>query len=75
MPNSPRRDASFVIRIWWEREAAGRVHWRGQATHAQTSQSVYFEEILSLVAFLERWAGELQCETRQDIVSDKRSEK
>lgn len=60
MPKNPRRDASFVVRIWWERWGKGLVRWRGQVVHAETRQSAHFDSIPTLLAFLEKWSGNLK---------------
>ncbi len=54
------RDASFIVRIWWEHGESGQIRWRGQAVHATTRQFVYFDDVPSLLTFLEQWAGSLQ---------------
>ncbi len=52
-----RRDGTFVVRIWWERRTGDSPLWRGQAFHAITGRSRYFETMEELVAFLIRWTG------------------
>lgn len=58
MPSNLRRDSSFVVRIWWESWKTG-VRWRGQVVHAETRQSTHFDSIPTLIAFLEKWTGDL----------------
>ena len=53
----PHRDASFVVRIWWERMDQGQVYWRGEVVHSLSRQSIFFDNLSTLVAFLERWVG------------------
>jgi len=71
MSSTPHKDASFIVRIWWEQRGGRRVAWRGRVIHAQTHQSAYFEGIPALVAFLEQWTGSLSTEER---ASKKRKE-
>ena len=47
---------SFVVRIWREE---GRSEWRGWVQHAGTGESVVVRNVDELVAFIERWTGEL----------------
>jgi len=55
-----RHDASFVVRIWWERSDQGTAPlWRGYVQHAQSQEAVYFNCTESLLAFLQHWAGDL----------------
>ncbi len=56
----PYRDASFVVRIWWETPANMTPKWRGQVIHSHTQQSQYVEDISSLIDFFERWSGKLE---------------
>jgi hypothetical protein len=65
MSPNPRRDASFVIRIWWERGVEDRVRWRGRVVHASNRQSAYFEAIPVLVKFLEQWTGDLSNQSEE----------
>ena len=51
------RDASFVVRIWWEQRQDGPPLWRGQAIHTATNQSRYFERLEDLAAFVQNWTG------------------
>lgn len=57
-----RRDASFVVRIWWEPTAEGPPLWRGQVVHALTGETRYFARVEDLVAFMEQWAGRIRME-------------
>ncbi len=57
MTSPVRRDASFVIRIWWERGSKGPAVWRGQVVHVQTGQIAFFRRKDTLIAFIERWSG------------------
>lgn len=54
-------NASFLVRIWWEsREQAGDpAVWRGRVEHVPSGCAAYFDETAGLLAFLERWTGEL----------------
>ncbi len=60
------RDGSFVVRIWWIRPSEMIPRWRGQVIHTQTRQSVYVEDIDSLISFLEHWTGKLDPEKRAE---------
>lgn len=51
------QDASFVVRIFWERHPQELLRWRGQVIHASTQQSVYFEKIDDLHEFIHEWTG------------------
>jgi len=51
------REASFVVRIFWDRHSEDALKWRGQVIHAQTQQSMYFERLEDLHEFLDRWTG------------------
>lgn len=51
------RDASFVVRIWWEQGRDGLPRWRGQAIHTATKQTRYFERLEDLVKFVQKWTG------------------
>ena len=64
-PNS-RRDASFVVRIWWERSHEGPARWRGQVIHAESRQPAYFGTLSALFAFLEQWVGDLEWQGQTD---------
>jgi len=57
MPGRFFRNASFVVRIWWEERQDGPPLWRGQAIHTATNQSRYFERLEDLVAFVQNWTG------------------
>lgn len=59
MAPSPYRNASFVVRIWWEASSGGQAFWRGQVVHASTGQHAYFDDLAALLDFLQRWAGNL----------------
>jgi hypothetical protein len=57
MPTSPHRDASFIVRIWWEHGRGARPLWRGQVVHAWSSQARYFDQLPDLLAFIDEWTG------------------
>lgn len=60
MAQQKRRDASFVVRIWWEdrnRAVTGSPVWRGQVQHAVSGESVGFHSVGELWDFLRRWTG------------------
>ena len=52
-----KRDASFIIRIWWEKRRNKSEMWRGQIIHVQTGQTVFFQCENVLVAFIRHWSG------------------
>lgn len=72
MPANLHRDASFIVRVWWERPAGLDAFWRGQAVHAKTGQACYFERVEDMVTFMERWTGPLwqQEEGRMSLPED-----
>ena len=55
-----RHDASFIVRIWWERPVGSGPVWRGQVVHAKSGQARYFDRLDTLAAFVEQWTGELR---------------
>ncbi len=57
MPANPARDASFIVRIWWEHGHQTGPLWRGQAVHAPSGTSRYFDRLCTLLAFIEEWTG------------------
>lgn len=57
MPPLAHRDASFVIRIWWERRSKRPAVWRGQIIHVQTGQTIFFQHEGVLIDFIQRWSG------------------
>lgn len=57
MAVSQLRDASFVVRIWWEYPTNGAPLLRGRVEHAPSGEAVYFEEFQTLVSFLYEWSG------------------
>jgi len=57
MPPLVKRDASFVIRIWWERRSQKPALWRGQIIHVQTGQTRFFQRENALASFIRRWTG------------------
>ncbi|RME60887.1 MAG: hypothetical protein D6790_08620 [Caldilineae bacterium] len=68
MPLYPRGDASFIVRIWWERPVDGRPIWRGQVIHVLGQESAYFQTVQELVAFCEQWTGALS--SKPDMARD-----
>jgi hypothetical protein len=75
MTSHPRRDASFIIRIWWEykdsdtvRAAStpvrdGNIRWRGRIAHAQSGQAIHFDDVHQALSFINRWSGDLESKT------------
>jgi hypothetical protein len=57
MPGYQHRDASFVVRIWWEQRPGAEPLWRGQVIHTATNQARYFERVEDLVVFVQNWTG------------------
>ena len=57
MSHPSQRDASFIIRIWWERRSQESAVWRGQIIHVQTGQSRFLQDESALIAFIKRWSG------------------
>ena len=64
------RDASFVVRIWWEQRQEGPPLWRGQVVHAPTGETRYFDRVEDLVAFMEQWAGHIRLEVLSEAPPD-----
>ena len=52
-----KRDASFIVRIWWERSHDQAAMWRGQIIHVQTGQTVFFQREQALMTFIRRCSG------------------
>ena len=59
MPEKQPMDGSFIVRIWWESDSNDNPVWRGQVVHAQTRRSSVFEDVDTLIVFMERWVGTL----------------
>jgi hypothetical protein len=60
-----RARGSFVVRIWWEKEAeATGAAWRGWAQHAASGESVCFRHAIDLLTFIESHTGSL-AQTRE----------
>lgn len=55
---------SFVVRIWREK---GSVGWRGWVQHARTGESVPFEDLDKLQAFLEGQTATLADRARRGL--------
>ncbi len=74
MTQPTRRDASFIVRIWWEGrdQATDEPIWRGQAQHAATGEAVSFRNLEQLGGFIRRWTGALT--TENNLQSDTRAE-
>ena len=64
MTQPTRRDASFIVRIWWEGrdQATAEPIWRGQAQHAATGEAISFRNLEQLGTFFRRWTGALTTE-------------
>jgi hypothetical protein len=58
MPGLYRSD-SFIVRIWWERGPGPQAIWRGQVVHAQTGRSIYFDNLPTLLQFVQDRTGSL----------------
>ena len=56
-PPTVQHDASFILRIWWERRRWHPAIWRGQIIHVQTGQSCYFQDERDMTSFIRRWTG------------------
>ncbi|MBU0490896.1 MAG: hypothetical protein KKA73_25805 [Chloroflexi bacterium] len=59
MSSPTPRDASFIVRIWWEGRSPepGALVWRGQVQHATSGESIGFCNMVELYEFLQRWTG------------------
>ena len=64
MSQPTRRDASFVVRIWWEGrdQATDEPIWRGRAQHAASGEAFSFRNLEQLGNFLRHWSGALTTE-------------
>lgn len=51
------RDASFVVRIWWERPESGAPVLRGSVQHVLTGEIAYFDDLRALAVSIARWCG------------------
>ena len=60
MPPLFRRNASFVVRIWWERRRDRPPVWRGQIIHVQTGQTLFFQRAEALITFIGHWTGTVE---------------
>lgn len=61
------RNASFVLRIWWEEADAkpgGRRLWRARVQHVRSGEATYVQDLEGLLGFIERWAGRLATRER-----------
>jgi len=54
-----RRDASFIVRVWWEQRESAPPIWRGQVQHAASGQTAFFQTVGDLLRFIEHWTGNL----------------
>jgi len=52
-----RSSHSFVLRIW--REDDNQPKWRGRIQHARTGKTVYVQNLQELLAFIQRYTGQL----------------
>lgn len=54
---------SFLLRIWRE-DAGMHPHaappWRGWIQHVHSGEVVYVQDLAKLIAFIQRWTGQLQ---------------
>lgn len=56
------KNASFVVRIWWEdgNKLPGRERpWRGWVQHARSGEATYVHDLDTLLSFMEQWTGHL----------------
>jgi hypothetical protein len=63
---SQDKNASFVIRIWWEEvgdSPAATPLWRGWVQHARSGEAAYVQNLEALLSFMERWTGRLDSES------------
>jgi hypothetical protein len=56
--NISGRRTSFVLRIWWEEGDSGPV-WRGWTQHAASGESCYFETLVEMLEFVQKFVGNL----------------
>jgi hypothetical protein len=61
-----QRDASFIVRIWWERRRWHPAIWRGQIIHVQTGQSCFFQSEADMTDFVRRWTGATPVSSHQE---------
>ncbi len=74
MPRPIKRDASFIIRIWWERRSQESAVWRGQIIHVQTGQSRFLQNESTLIGFIRRWSGAADARDDEGMSSFRSSE-
>lgn len=53
-----RETLTFVVRLWRERNASGRDHWRGRVEHIASQEVAYVEDAVGVAGFIARWTGE-----------------
>ena len=63
MKKEPTPD-SFVIRIWREGDPP---RWRGWVQHVRSGEVLLTDDLNELIAFLERWSGELVNPARRGL--------
>ncbi len=54
MTSTLARDASFVVRIWWEHPDRGTSVLRGFVQHVNSGDSISFDSFLSLESFIHK---------------------
>ncbi len=64
-----KRNASFVVRIWWEQKSRKLAVWRGQIIHVQTGQTFFIQDENALLNFIRRWTGTSGPQTDESISS------
>ncbi|MCP5073191.1 MAG: hypothetical protein GY947_07830 [Rhodobacteraceae bacterium] len=55
--SEPEKHCSFVARIWLEGTSDQTATWRGHVRQVQGEDELYFQDISTLKAFLERVSG------------------
>jgi len=57
-----------MVRIWWEArdDSTDWPVWRGRVEHVPSGRVAYFDDVAGLLAFIERWTGELRSGERNN---------
>jgi hypothetical protein len=52
---------SFVVKIWQEESTteAGAPRWRGRITHVPSGEKRYFEDLQTIVEFIQSYLGSM----------------
>ena len=62
MPD-PTPQNTFVVRFWWEMsggESNAPTRWRGRVDHLRSGETVSFQDVKEMLAFMERFIAPLE---------------